>query len=167
MQFSNIDADFPQTVRIQWQELRERDSHGRRPDSDDEGFWPSLDPDSPGWIGSPEAGDVDGKAHAAKYKSQMRKARRRLNAWLGGKWHYIGVRARAAVYIPIGGKSFRVLILESAGLWGIESDSAESYLASVYAEERESLLGELQTLSAALAAGDYVTTEAARLEHDY
>lgn len=161
-QFNCIDLDRPQSVLIQWQELRERDSYAGPPDRDDEVFWPSLDPESAGWIGEPEAGEDQ----AARYKRQLEKARRRYNAWRRGRWHYMGVRARASIFIPIGGKSFRVLILESAGLWGIESDSAESYVASVYQGERAALLSELETLGAALAAGSYESTEAARLCHD-
>lgn len=153
-QFNNIDSNRPQRLLIQWHALHERDSHAGAPDSNDDGFWPSLDPNAAGYV-APE-----------NFEREQRKAKRRMADWRAGRWHYIGIRARAVLHIPIGGSSFRILTLESSGLWGIESNSGKAYLAEVYAEERRELMKELATLGAALASGEYDETEAATLCED-
>lgn len=146
-QFSMIDsATRPQRLAISWTMETPRDNHASAPDQMQDGYWPSLDPEDAGFIG-------EGKT-AADLKRETQKARLRYNRWLGDAWQYVGVVARAVVFIPAGGRSFRVLELRSAGLWGIESDSG-SYLREVYEEQREELRAELATLAAALTAGDY------------
>lgn len=146
-QFSMIDsATRPQRLAIHWTMETPRDNHASAPDQMQDGYWPSLDPEDAGFIG-------EGKT-AADLKREKAKARLRYNRWLGDAWHYVGVVARAVVFIPAGGQSFRVLELRSAGLWGIESDSG-SYLRDVYEEQREELRAELATLAAALTAGDF------------
>lgn len=146
-QFNMIDsAKRPQRLAISWTMETPRDDMAGRPDSNDDGFWPSLDPDAAGYIG-------DGKT-AADLKRAKAAAQLRMNRWLGDAWHYVGVVARAVVFIPAGGTSFRVLELRSAGLWGIESD-AGSYLREVYQEQKADLMAELQTLASALASGDF------------
>ena len=57
-----------------------------------------------------------------------------------GDWCYVGIRAEAEILIPSGGANLAQEIT-SGGLWGIESDSDESYFAEVGAEE----LAELRT----------------------
>lgn len=146
-QFNMIDsATRPQRLAISWTMETPRDNHASAPDQMQDGYWPSLDPQDAGFIG-------EGKT-AADLKRETQKARLRYNRWLGDAWHYVGVVARAVVFIPAGGQSFRVLELRSAGLWGIESDSG-AYLREVYEEQREELRAELATLAAALTAGDY------------
>jgi hypothetical protein len=49
-----------------------------------------------------------------------------------GDWCYIGIRAEAEILVPSAGI---VQEITSGGLWGIESDSDESYFAEVEAEE--------------------------------
>ena len=51
-----------------------------------------------------------------------------------GEWDYIGVRAAVELPIPFG-KDRILTRIESPGLWGIESDSGEDYLDSVFQEE--------------------------------
>lgn len=146
-QFNMIDsATRPQRPAISWTMETPRDNHASAPDKMQDGYWPSLDPEDAGFIG-------EGKT-AADLKRETQKARLRYNRWLGDAWQYVGVVARAVVFIPAGGQSFRVLELRSAGLWGIESDSGP-YLREVYEEQREELRAELATLAAALTAGDY------------
>jgi hypothetical protein len=146
-QFNMIDSpNRPQRVAIHWEMRTPQDLCAGAPDSNDEGFWPSQDPDSPGYV-LPE-----------NYEKEMRRARGRMAAWKAGRWHYVGVQAVARVFIPAGGNSFRVLTLESAGLWGIESNSGK-YLREVYLEEKAGLMAELKTLGAAIGAGDYVEEE--------
>lgn len=148
-QFQMIDSPAPQRVRISWEMLTPSDGSADKPDERDEGFWPSLDPEACGYIGEPEPSDVDATGQAARYQEQLEAAESRMAAWEAGDWEYIGVVACARVFIPIGGNSFRVMTLESAGLWGIESDSGD-YLREVFAEERAELLGQLRVLGATL-----------------
>jgi len=69
----------------------------------------------------------------------------RLSAYRNGSWHLIGIQAAATFLIPHGGH-FVTQTVTSPGLWGIESDSDESYLDDVYAEECESLADMLAAL---------------------
>ena len=66
-------------------------------------------------------------------------SRERLAALARGDWGFVGVMARA--HIRVAGVS---QVIESAGLWGIESDSEESYFDLVAGEQlrelRETLL---------------------------
>lgn len=64
--------------------------------------------------------------------------RARLDAYKRGDWHFIGIRARAHVDVTRG-KVTTSYTLDSPGLWGIESDSDDSYLESVFREEAEML----------------------------
>lgn len=147
MQFHNVDRDIPQQVHIYWSMITERDDSGDKPDERDEGFWPSRDEDAAGYV-LPE-----------QFDEEQRKAEERMEAWLNDEWEFIGVMAKGTIYIPIGGKSFRVMELQSAGLWGIESDADDSYIESVFQEERDGLMDELKTLGVALAEGKAVHCE--------
>lgn len=150
MQYSNTDdSQRPQKLHIEWSLLTPRDYDGTPPDERQDGFWPSLDPDAPGYIGS------DSKAD---YQKQLRTARGIMSSWKADSWWYVGVVARAVVYIPVGGNSFRLMTIESAGLWGIES-SAKSYIKTVYAEAKAELMAELMTLAGALQSGAIVHKE--------
>jgi hypothetical protein len=145
-QFSMIDsATRPQRLAISWSMETPRDDSAGAPDTMQDGFWPSLDPEDAGFIG-------EGKT-AADLKRERAKAQLRMNRWTGDAWHYVGVVARAVVFIPAGGQSFRVLDLRSAGLWGIESD-AGAYLREVYEEQKADLRRELDALAAGLTSGD-------------
>lgn len=64
----------------------------------------------------------------------------RLDAWYRDEWHFIGIRARANVTIVKNSVGFS-FSLDSPGLWGIESDAGEDYLAEVFEEEKASLSG--------------------------
>lgn len=132
-------------LKITWTLVHITDSDHGRPDENDEGFWPSLDRDAPGWIGDnpPQS-----------YAEQMESAKARMAAFEAGEWGYVGVRARAELAIPCGRDCYRLMTVESAGLWGIESDSDSEYLASVYEEERDNLKAELTELGRCLQAGE-------------
>ena len=82
-----------------------------------------------------------------------------IQAFRRGEWGFIGIQARASLMIPIGGNSFRLMTLDSAGLWGIESDSDESYLDSVFADEKRELIEQIRTLGESLMSGDFVTSD--------
>ena len=74
----------------------------------------------------------------------------RLEAYKRGDWHTIGIRAVATVTIHDAvNRCTHQHKLTSCGLWGIESDSGEEYLASVFAEEREQLRADIQAMGGA------------------
>lgn len=74
----------------------------------------------------------------------------RLAAYRKGDWHMIGIRAVATIWVQR--DSYRTNYeITSPGLWGIESDSEESYLQSVYKEE----CSILQTDIAAMGAAEF------------
>lgn len=59
----------------------------------------------------------------------------RLKEYQRGDFGYIGIRAVVDLEIPTKQGGYITQRIESPGLWSIESDSDESYLAEVYAEE--------------------------------
>jgi len=70
----------------------------------------------------------------------------RMLALSNGDFCFIGIKAEAEVGISLdGGKTYKLDTLTSGGVWGIESDSGESYLAGF---EREELADLRQTLLA-------------------
>lgn len=150
-QFRMIDApERPQRVAIHWEMKTPPDYSAGAPDTMCDGYWPSLDPMDAGWIGE--------GATAADLKRQKARAQLRYNRWLGDQWRYVGVVAVARVFIPVGGRSFRVLELESAGLWGIESDSG-AYLREVYADQQRELMEQLETLAVAITGKSFEQEE--------
>lgn len=69
----------------------------------------------------------------------------RLEQYRQGAFDFIGIRATVELPIPYG--KDRILIrIESPGLWGIESDSGEDYLDSVFQEESATLAEMLMEL---------------------
>ncbi len=150
-QFAMTDAKAkPQKVHITWSMHLEHDDTCGPPDQEQDGYWPSLDPNDAGYIG---------KASKVELALQYAAAQERMTAWEACGWHYVGVIARADILIPIGGGSFRIMQLQSAGVWGVESDAGD-YLNELYQEQRADLLGELERMSSALASGDVVEGEA-------
>ena len=73
----------------------------------------------------------------------------RLEQYRQGAFDFIGVRASVEVPIPYG-KDRILTRIESPGLWGIESDSGEDYLESVFQEERDILADMLTELGVSL-----------------
>lgn len=73
----------------------------------------------------------------------------RAAAWRRDEWRFIGIRAKASLFVPIGGTSFACYELTSPGLFGIESDSDPDYLASVYTDEKAALRDALAAIGAA------------------
>lgn len=92
--------------------------------------------------------DVNPRAEREKYKAQDRE---RLAAYNRGEWYMTGVRVVADVLVPIGGNSFRSFSIASGGLWGVESDCGESYLAEIEADEKAELISNLVDMGAAFA----------------
>lgn len=139
--FRNYDApNAPQETQITFEMITRPDDHAGPPWESDEGFWPSPDPDAPGYV----------PPHA--YDSEMKKAQARHDAYVRGDWGMVGIQARAVVSVPIGGGSFATYRLESPGLWGIEGDSGVEYLAEVFEEEKHALLAAMADIGQAASA---------------
>lgn len=150
--FNQDESFYPQQVRIVWTRETPTDEHaqqefGMDPTNMDEGFFPSRDPEAAGYV-NPD-----------QFDEMVEAAEQRLADWKAGDWEYIGIVAAAEVHIPIGGNSFVVHTFRSAGLWGVESDSDESYIADLYAEQKADLLDSLKTLGTALSAGNFAQEE--------
>ena len=128
-QFCNVDRPgAPQEVTIEWERETLDD------ECPDVSF---LDADS---------GRYDDVADAEERARYMAEDEARLQDY-GSSWWMIGIRAKATIQVPIGGNSFSVFTLTSSGLWGIESDSTEDYLASVFDEQCQELKACLETIS--------------------
>lgn len=93
--------------------------------------------------------DVPDEAEREKYLEQDRE---RLAAYNRGDWYMTGVRVVAHVLVPIGGTSFRIFDMASAGVFGVESDADESYLADIERDEKASLIDDIKTMGVAFAA---------------
>lgn len=72
----------------------------------------------------------------------------RLKAYRNDEWHYIGIRAVATIWIERPGYRTNYT-LESPGLWGIESDSGNAQLDSVYADECATLRADIEAMKLA------------------
>lgn len=105
---------------------------------------------------SGEIFDPDSSMHTtAKARADMRA---RVNAF-GSTWWFERVFARAEVLVPMNESGVEVFEfpIESAGLYGIESDSGDDYFAEVGGEEIGELRAILEKLNVAVA--DDVTIE--------
>lgn len=74
----------------------------------------------------------------------------RLAAYRRGDWSFIGIRAKATIRIDYDqghGRYSSFHELTSPGLYGIESDSDESYLAQRYQEECDALKSDIQAMA--------------------
>lgn len=72
--------------------------------------------------------------------------RARLDAYNRGTWWMIGIKAVATIHIPLGDGVSNIQTIESAGLWGIESDSGDDYLQEVGKGQVEEVKGYLGVL---------------------
>lgn len=108
-----------------------------RPDERDDGFWPSRDPGSAGYV-LPE--NFDGQ-HAI--------AEEAMRSWLAGEWFYCGI----AVTVERAG--VQLTGRYSNALWGIECnypDSDNGYLAEVADELMGEAIAEAQEKLSQLCA---------------
>jgi len=105
-----------------------RDDSGDTPEQRDEGFWPSNDPHSAGYV-LPE-----------NYESEMAKAQAVMESWNQGEWFYCGVAVTAYVTVPSpmhgdnGVHKVQLIPRFQCALWGVECnypDSGNSYLQEV------------------------------------
>lgn len=73
---------------------------------------------------------------------------KRLAEYNRGDWHMIGIRAVATIQVERG--NFTTCYeLSSPGLWGIESDSEQSYLESVFKDECSVLQADIEAMKTA------------------
>lgn len=133
--FAHIDTRKPDGFYIRFERIEIPDDSAGRPDENDDGFWPSADPDHCAYV-APE-----------DFAEQMRIAEERMAAFDRGQWGFIGIRARAHCLIARNGVG-TVFSLESAGLWGIEGDSGDEYLNSVFEDEKADLLDMIECMKA-------------------
>lgn len=81
--------------------------------------------------------------HLRKHDEIMSLARAR--EYMRDEWCYVGVQAKACVYIIRNGICTYYSFL-SPGLWGIENDCGEAYLNEVFEEEKSTLRADLEAL---------------------
>lgn len=62
----------------------------------------------------------------------------RLEQYKNDSFSFLGIRAKATILIPMG-NHYLIQEITSGGLWGIESDSDESYFEEVAKEELSAL----------------------------
>lgn len=136
-QYSNVLANGFSKTTITFKMEKIVDDLQEAPDENDEGFWPSLNKDDAGYVG---------EKPVVSFSEQMQAATERMAAWRRRDWGYICVRAKALIAIPVGQCGICTYELESAGVWGIESDSEESHLQEIYDEQKVELLGHIKQL---------------------
>jgi len=141
-QFAHADAKRPDGCYIQFQKKLIPDDDNPRPDEKDDGFWPSLNPKDAGYVGDNFLCCVSD----SEFNQIELAAHYRMRAWERGDWYYVGVRAVALCFIVRNGVGTYVNI-ESPGIWGVESDSDESYIEELYKEQ----IAELEEILGALA----------------
>jgi len=119
-----------------------RDDCSDRPDERQDGFWPSLDPQSAGYIGPKSQRTLD--RHMARAKAVM-------NAWLNDEWFYCGVAVTAEK------NGITVTDEFSNALWGIECNypttrkgNPNTYLREVANEYVSEVLAEAHANIASL-----------------
>ncbi len=98
----------------------EQDESEQAPDEINEGFWPSLYIDHPGFIGP-------GNGFRQRFDKAQAEAQAIMDAWEADEWFYCGV----VLSIALQGITLET---HAASLWGVEANypgSDNSYLLSV------------------------------------
>lgn len=99
------------------------EGRGDAPDERQDGFWPSLYKDAPGFIGP-------GPNHRQRFAEAQAKAEAVMEAWRRDEWFYCGI----VLSIALEGVT---LDAHAASLWGIEANypgSDNAYLTEVAQE---------------------------------
>ena len=106
-----------------------------------------YDADEKKIISSARYSQADIEKHGwEKVKEWMDEDNERLETH-GLEWYMMGVRAFARIQIPSRGGGHRVVhTIYTPGLWGIESDSDESYFREVEDEELDTLAAMLKAM---------------------
>ena len=146
-------AGFRITARI----VRD-DCHGA-PDEHDDGFWPSLYKDAPGFIGP-------GPNHRQRFAEAQAKAESIMAAWRNDEWFYCGI----VLSVALEGVT---LDNHAASFWGIEAnhpDSDNTYLTDIAQELLPEALDAGRAMAgricAALAAIGATPLECDNMEED-
>ena len=63
----------------------------------------------------------------------------RMEAYNDEHWNMMGIRAQAEIHTSTNGTDWLINRISSGGLWGIESDSDKSYLATIARDEMSEL----------------------------
>lgn len=61
--------------------------------------------------------------------------REHLDTYNRGIWEMIGIRAVAVIHIPINDNTVKIQTIDSGGVFGIESDSGDSYIQDIGREQ--------------------------------
>ena len=109
-----------------------RDDDTTRPDQRQDGYWPSLDPQSAGYIGDKTQKELDEQTRHANYV---------MNAWKKDKWFYCGIVLSVEL-------DDTMIDKHAESLWGIEcnyphsekQENANEYLTTVANELLEEWL---------------------------
>lgn len=130
----------PEGCYIEFKRIVERDEYDNTPpDKRDDGYWPSLRPEDDGYLGDDATAGCLVRATEA--------AQQRMDAWHKGEW-WCGVKARAVIHHKSRG-SVCTYTLESAGIWGVESDADESHFKALFDSEVAGLEALLESLKTA------------------
>ncbi|NHK27148.1 hypothetical protein FF098_004435 [Parvularcula flava] len=100
-----------------------RDDCSDEPDQRQDGFWPSLCKDAPGFIGP-------GPNHRQRFAEALERAEAIMEAWRRDEWFYCGI----VLSVSLEGVT---LDTHAASLWGIEANypgSDNVYLTAVATE---------------------------------
>ena len=130
----------------------ERDDVSDKPDERQDGFWPSLNPDSDGFIGSKSPRTL---------ARHMARARAVMAAWEADEWFYCGVVV-AAFIVDDEGDETALTDGYGAALWGVECNYPErsrrgyakrnAYLSEVAGESLSEAVKEAEEARAKLHA---------------
>jgi hypothetical protein len=105
-----------------------------------------CDDDSPADLSYLESASNRYLGESPANRAQYEKADgERLAAFHRGDWNMIGLRAKATIWIERPGYRTNYT-LESPGIWGVESDSGEDYLAELFAEECATLKADIEAM---------------------
>lgn len=111
------------------------------PDQRDDGFWPSLYKDAPGFIGS-------GNGFRERFAKAQAEAEAIMEAWRKGDWFYCGI----VLSVSLEGVT---LSDHAASLWGVEANypgSNNAYLTEVAEDLLQDALKAARTVLARLRA---------------
>jgi len=117
-----------------------RDDSSDAPDQRDDGFWPSRNPASAGYIGAKPA---------SEFEAQMAKAQETMRAWKADEWLYCGI------VVTVSKNGILLTGQYSNALWGIEANypgSDNAYLGEVAADLVAEAIAEARATLAALCA---------------
>ncbi|MEL6278266.1 MAG: hypothetical protein AAFR28_05200 [Pseudomonadota bacterium] len=112
------------------------------PDERQEGFWPSLVKDAPGFIGP-------GKKFRQRFDKAQARAEMVMQGWRDGDWFYCGI-VLAVIVSDQDGDDI-VLDNHAASLWGVEANYPDTDNAYLTETANELLLEALIAARAALA----------------